>query len=399
MAEASAYVAATTGDGRLVYLSAKASPPQPGLEQALTSLLYELAKRKYSELLGDRVRVDALRALRAMGFKVDDVLIAVSYRCPQCGASIQLTPEIVVYVCPYCGWAGSVFGEEVSLLAWPAGRREDLRGLVERSGCELVSAELRYVPFWVFEAHVDAEYVALVTYQETRVVPGGPFDREGSHRVRVETRRTRVSGRVVFDSVKALPARFAVEIYGGEQLRTWVQSMWYYGPPQRLSAEEAKLFAPSILAPELSERVARARAEDELEDDAAAEAKRSAERQVRGSVVSVQLLRFRPSVSFKRASLVFAPYWIFTYSRGGALYTGSAVGPELSKLKLELPLSNVERAARLLGSLLAVFGAGLVAELTFRATSGVLLPLFVAGVGLIAAVKLATSAYAPARVG
>ncbi|MEM5825589.1 MAG: hypothetical protein QXX58_04070, partial [Thermofilaceae archaeon] len=87
MAEASAYVAATTGDGRLVYLSAKASPPQPGLEQALTSLLYELAKRKYSELLGDRVRVDALRALRAMGFKVDDVLIAVSYRCPQCGAS------------------------------------------------------------------------------------------------------------------------------------------------------------------------------------------------------------------------------------------------------------------------------------------------------------------------
>ncbi|MEM1523396.1 MAG: hypothetical protein QXU69_10225, partial [Thermofilaceae archaeon] len=152
-------------------------------------------------------------------------------------------------------------------------------------------------------------------------------------------------------------------------------------------------------APELSEGVARARAEDELEDDAAAEARWSAERQVGGSVVSVQLLRFKPSVSFKRASLVFAPYWIFTYSRGGALYTGSAAGPDLSKLKLELPLSNVERAARLLGSLLAVFGAGVAAELTFRATSDVLPPLLVAGVGLIVAVKLATSAYAPARVG
>lgn len=398
MAEASAYVAVTTGDGRLVYFSAKARPPQPGLEQALTSLLYELAKRKYSELLGDRVRVDAVKALKAMGFNVEDVQFAVSYRCPSCAASIQLTPEIVVYVCPYCGWAGSVFGEEISLLAWPAGRREDLKTLVERSGCVLVSADLRYVPFWVFEAHVDAEYAALVTYQKKRAVPTSAHPRARSYEVRVETRQARVSGRVDFDSVKALPARFAVEIYGGAQLRSWVQSMWHYDPPRKLGVEETRLFAPNILAPELSEETARVRAEDELEDDAAAMAKRSAAKQVEGSVVSVRLLKFKPRVGFRRASLVFAPYWIFTYARDGGLYTGSAVGPELSKLRLELPLSNVERAARLLGSLLAIVGAGLAAEVLYEVSSDMLFPLVAAGLGILAAVKLAASAYAPAKV-
>jgi len=46
-----ANVSATTRDGRLVYLSATARPAQPGLEEALTSLLYKLAERSYPELL------------------------------------------------------------------------------------------------------------------------------------------------------------------------------------------------------------------------------------------------------------------------------------------------------------------------------------------------------------
>lgn len=402
-ATSSAYAAVTTGDGRLVYLSASAKPVQPGLERALTEVLYELAKSSYVKLFGDRVRVDALRMLKARGFEVEDVVISVSYRCPRCSASVQLTPETIIYVCPYCGWAGSVFGKEVSLLAWPAGRREDVEALVRRRGCELVSAELRYVPFWVFEASVSADYTALVVYRERRVVARGSYARAygGGPRweVEVATRRASVSGRVAFSAVKAIPLRLGVEIYGGEKLRAWVQRAWETRPPSRIEAEEARSFAASMLAPEIGEDAARVRAEDELEDYAAAKARRDAATHVRGDVVSVKLIRLEPRVEFRGSALVFAPYWFFTYSRSGSLYSGSAAGPELSTLELELPLSNAERVARLLGALASAMAAGLAADFISRATLDPLLPLAVGGLGLLAAMKLTTSAYAPAKVG
>ncbi|MEM4411962.1 MAG: hypothetical protein QXO66_03855, partial [Thermofilum sp.] len=90
---ATAFVALTTRDGRLVYLSAAARPARPGLEQALTSLLYELGRRDFAELHGDRIRLDLSRKLREIGFPVEELEITVSLRCPQCAASLQLSPE------------------------------------------------------------------------------------------------------------------------------------------------------------------------------------------------------------------------------------------------------------------------------------------------------------------
>ena len=394
----SAYVAATTGDGRLIYLSATASPAQPGLEQALTEVLHELAKRSYAELPGDRARVDAMRMLRSMGFAVEELSIAVSYRCPQCAASIQLSPEIVVYVCPYCGWAGTVFGKSVRLLAWPAGRREDVEALIRRRGCTPVSIELRYLPFWVFEADVTADYVALVTYEYEEFQYYDDYHGRPRVRTRVVTRRRRVAGRVSFSATRAVLARLRPGLLGGGELKTWVESAWVMQPPSPLSEEEAKAFASSMLAPELDEGVARVRAEDAREDSAASRARRDAGRRVPGTVVDVRLLSFRPRITFKRGELVFAPYWLFSYTRGGSLYSGSAVGPQLSTLRLELPLSNAERALRLVGALLVSLVAGLAAELVVRVAQSLALLLMVAAMGLFAAAKLALSAYEPAKV-
>lgn len=393
MSEAKAFVAETTGDGRLVYLSAVARPAQPGLEEALTGLLHELARRSYSELHGDRLRFDALRALRSMGFAVEDLEVAVSYRCPQCGASIRLSPETVVYVCPYCGWAGDVRGGRVEVRAWPPGHRGLIESLVRRLGGELASAELRYVPFWVFEAKVEAEYTANVVY--TAPVTRSYWDRQ---EVRYVRRRTVVSGRVSFEGVRAVPARLSAEVFGGEELRTWVEHKWMLEQPPALGAEEAKPIAPSMLAPELSAEAAAEVATDYFEDEAAGRAVSSAKRRAPGRVEEVVLERFSPSVTIRGRNLVFAPYWFFTYRRGPGLYSGAAVGSEATPLRVELPMSNVERAARLAGSWLASTAGGLMAELAFRWQVSPLLLLFAAVFSILYAAKLASSAFAPAKV-
>ncbi len=74
------------------------------------------------------------------------------------------------------------------------------------------------------------------------------------------------------------------------------------------------------------------------------------------------------------------------------------MGPQLSTLRLELPLSNAERALRLVGALLVSLVAGLAAELVVRVAQSLALLLMVAAMGLFAAAKLALSAYEPAKV-
>ena len=385
MEAAQAFVAEATADGRLVYLSAVARPAQPGLEQALTGLLHELARRSYSELHGDRVRFDALQALKSMGFAVEDVEIAVSYRCPQCGASIQLNPEAVVYVCPYCGWAGSVTGESVAIRAWPAGHRGLVEGLARRLGGALVSAELRYAPLWVAEASAAAEAVARVTCR------AGKAERTVRQSVRVGGRYTR-----------ALLARLHAEVLGGSELERWAERAWRRAEPKALSPEEAKPIAPSTLAPEISAEAAAEAARDAIEDELAEAAKKEAERLAErggaGTAVRVELESFRASVEIERLELAFAPLWLFTYRRGLGLYSGAAVGPSCEPLAAEVRISNLERAARLAASwLAAVGGAGLV-ELALR-ESGRDPRALLAGFGGVAlAVFVASTAFKPAKV-
>ena len=82
-----AIVSITTRDGRQVYLSGVAKPPQQGLDEALSSVLASLSNHSYSELNGDRVVLEARKMLESQGFKVESLEIYVSHRCPMCGAS------------------------------------------------------------------------------------------------------------------------------------------------------------------------------------------------------------------------------------------------------------------------------------------------------------------------
>lgn len=386
-----ANIAATTQDGRLVYLSAVAKPAQPGLEGALTSLLYRLAERSYSELLGDRARFDAVRLLKEWGFQVENLEIAVSYRCPHCAASIQLNPEVVVYVCPYCGWAGDPFGRPVSILAWPPAPQSAVERLARRLGGTLVTAQLLYVPLWVAEARAEADYTALVTYTEAQRTPGG--------QLRYVTRRKRVSGTVTVQSTEAVVARLNAELFGAGRLEEWAARAWRARPPRQLAAEEAKPIAPSILAPELSESSAAELIKERLETMAADRARSDARmHSPRGVAIEVSLERFVPRVEVLRQALVFTPYWLFTYRTPSGLFAGVAIGPDAAAFQAEAPMSNVERAAWLAGAWAASLTSGALAQVLAKGGDSPAAALALALFGVSVSLFLAGNAFKPAKV-
>ncbi|MEM0494092.1 MAG: hypothetical protein QXU72_02350 [Thermofilum sp.] len=384
---ATAFVSLTTRDGRLVYLSAAARPARPGLEQVLTSLLYELGRRDFAELHGDRIRLDLSRKLREIGFPVEELEITVSLRCPQCAASLQLSPETVVYVCPYCGWAGDVYGRVLKILAWPPAPRSAVERLAGRLGGTLVSAELRYVPVWVAGAEGAASYRATVTYVVTR--------QHGKQTVS-ERRRMSVSGTVSAKTIEPVIARLNAEIFGAEEITEWVRSAWALSKPKELSAEEAKPLAGFILAPEIGKEGAASIVVDTIEDNLAEKAKAEARARAPGSVEDVVLNEFNPKVNVEWIHLVFVPYWYFTYRRPEGLFAGAAVGPEASSRVAEAPLSNMRRAAALAGSWALSLATGAAVE-SFTSVGLGELAILIFFFGLAGVYFLVRTAYKPAR--
>lgn len=384
---ATAFAALTTRDGRLVYLTARAKPAQPGLEQALTSLLYELGRRSYSELYGDTVRVDLLERLKSMGFRVDELEVAVSLRCPQCAASIQLSPETVVYVCPYCGWSGDVYGRSIKVLTWPPAQRYAIEQLANRLGGVLLSAELKYIPVWVVEGEGEARYTATVTYVVTRRVGKQEY---------TERRRMRTSGSVSVRSTEYVIARLNAEVFGAEEISEWLSRSWYRSKPRELSAEEAKPLASYILAPEIAQEEAAEISIDRIEDKLAEKAKAEARARAPGRVEDVVLDTFHVNARVNSSTLVYVPYWYFTYRRREGLFAGAAVGTEASSRVAEAPLSNASRAALLAAAGLVSLASGVVVQALAEAESGGLVVLgFILGLG--GAYFLTQAAYRPAR--
>jgi len=390
-----AIVAVSTRDGRQVYLSGEARPSQPGLEEAISSILKSLAYHSYSELHGDRVVLEAKRMLESQGFKVESLEIYVSYRCPMCGASINLSPETVVYVCPYCGWSGDVYGRNIALRVWPAPPREAVEQAARKLGGVLDNASLLYIPFWVFRVKVTGEYSGTAVYtvkRYERVPVRRNREIEWVTVARTETRTKKVSGRIRFESLKSSAARLYSEIFGGSEMKSWVEHSWQSDPPREVEASELKKYAESFLAAEVSGDEALGMLRGEIDSEIYREINTSAARQVEGSLKEVKIEYLSAQLNVAEKHLAYVPYWFYTYRVRGNLYAGSLVGPNATLLKAERYVSNVERVAKIVGAWVAVIVTGAFAEIA--PSWGIMsIPL-----GLIGAYKLATSAFKAAEV-
>lgn len=384
-----AQVAATTKDGRLVYVYARASgKPAPGLNVRLEdSVRRAVAGCEYWELFSDELSRGVLEELRREGFEVSSVEIAVSYRCPRCGAPVELTPEAVIYVCKYCGWAGDVFGHRVEMLAWRPLPEEEILPVVLNAvgrGAKPSGAVLRVLPYWVFKVRAVANYRARVVYEVVR----------GKRRVR---RAKDVEGVVRHELVYPVLARLNAEFYGDDEMSGNLVFNLKVRPPSALSEEDAKKLAPHVLAPELSAeeaaRIARDRVEDVMLSKAKADARKGLTR-----VVNVSVYQFSCEVEVEDVKMVLVPYWFVTYEVGGCAYSAAVSGIDGDLLKAEAPLSARERVARLAAAWVVAALTGLAAEMALGAGSRGGETLILALVGAGVALALARSAFEEAKI-
>ena len=384
-----AQVPALTKDGRMIYVSVAArGETAPGLTSSLEKIARDLVEEcEYWELFGDIVGRKILDRLKEEGFRVESVEVAVSYRCPVCGASVQLNPEAIVYVCPYCGWSGDVFGRKVELLAWrPIPEEDAVRAVISASGRKgrPMEAVLKMIPYWIFPVEATARYKARVVYEEIRE----------KRRVR---REGEASGTVRESMLYPLVARLNAEFYGDLEMCGNVTYNYRKGPPAPLQEDLAKRIARHVLAPEVDIEDAALIVRDEMENVMVMKAKSHAKRSY-PRAIDAYLYEFSCNVKVGEPRLVLAPYWFVTYEWRGSVYSGAVSGIDGDVLKVEVPISPYERVFRLAGAWAAAALTGLATEFMLSAREageGVLVLLLL---GASVALGLARSAFAEAKV-
>lgn len=371
----------STRDGKLVYISAVAKAKESQyLKDYLSSAIDEYARDlSYEEVMGEVLRRKVLEFLKERGVVIEDLEIAVSYRCPVCGASIELNPETVIYVCPYCGWAGDVRGKSRRIWVWPSvDYKRALSSLmrVVRRRFRVNEAVLKYIPLWL----VDVD--AYVYY-------------EGYYKVKRRDRYVTRYGRGEFKEKLLYPviARLNAEMFADEELKENAVRNWNRLPPLDLDVELGKRIAKQVLAPEIEEEEALKIARDEVENlyiEKALDALGGKE------AVDKKLTEFKAEIKTRDPRLVLAPLWLITYSWRGSMYTAAVSGIDGRALRAELPLTLGKRLFYITAAYFtAIFSGGLL-ELVYRFgdhddTSKLLL-LIVAG-GIIGTLFFLRSAF------
>ncbi len=103
-----------------------------------------------------------------------------AFKCERCGAPLDISPETIVAICPYCGFPNHISGalktENVRIIPtldknaiaqafWKRVERDfDLKRM--KNMIELVDVEGHYAPYWVGTVHVEGDVEYTVQEEE-----------------------------------------------------------------------------------------------------------------------------------------------------------------------------------------------------------------------------------------
>ncbi|MDW8084459.1 MAG: hypothetical protein RMI49_04600 [Candidatus Caldarchaeum sp.] len=142
--------------------------------------------------------------------------VGEGFRCANCGAPLEATPNAVVFVCGYCGWSASVQGANVRPFVLPPEDKGLLRGFLEsyvrkKSGSVSTVREVKYlmVPFWVVELNATTNYNGYRSETKVRTTRYGKNVRTTSYPVYVP-----VKGKIEENLAVAVYGRKFESIFG-----------------------------------------------------------------------------------------------------------------------------------------------------------------------------------------
>jgi hypothetical protein len=287
-----------------------------------------------------------------------------SPRCSYCGAPLEVTPDSVVAVCRYCGRPNFLLGNPAEVLAVPSLTSSDVvKKAVERtkkdlnlrwrmSAINFTSPDLYYLPFYLVDARLNADYKAtvVVTYTKTVYVRGQP-------RTQIVTKTVKVAGRVSLSDVVAVLARRATWGLSADAL---TKHFFDTAPEPKPLTDVAAHGTGTFLAAEITPERAKAKAVRSLiprlltrvEEDAAARAREAvgvlmATASVQDKTVDYEVARLEAS------RLTYLPLWVMTYLFNGSHYHYYVAGWDGKVVVAEEPALAEHRAASLLGAVAA----------------------------------------------
>ncbi len=128
----------------------------------------------------------------------DTLLAGRTTQCPQCGASIEITPDAIIFVCQYCGWAGSPDGLEAKgysmLPPLPRTQIEEkatqfLKSKLHESFVQSSITEAKYIaiPFWRIMVWAHTRFNGYATRTKTQTYYVGKQAMTRSYTVYVPT--------------------------------------------------------------------------------------------------------------------------------------------------------------------------------------------------------------------
>jgi hypothetical protein len=268
--------------------------------------------------------------------------LGVVTKCPGCGASLEATPDTVVYICRYCGWAGVPEGQALELEGVEATEIEEVKRKVKEfihseAGPRAVVKEEKslLLPFWVVVLNVSTKYNGYRTQTRTRQSLEGTSD---------YTVYVPVKG--VLQEAKTVPlyARTFESFFGLGEVKTKVQSP--RSPVVKLDIVKAtKEFI--VLGPEMSEEQAVGSAET-----VAADAHRG-----RAEDMTSKLYDCYTTAQVLSKRLLLFPVLEVKYELDGKIYmicADASKQADARVLKAEMPVARKTRFGVAIATTLAI---------------------------------------------
>ncbi len=279
------------------------------------------------------------------GAETPQVSLGRTVKCPHCGASLEITPEALAYVCKYCGWIGTT--EEVEqkgyLMVDPldadkirSSINEFLRKQLKKAFGEVNMNENRPtdVPIYLVQVHAHTEYNGYRQETKVETYPVTVGDGRGGTRTEMRSRSypVYVPVRGEFDESPIIPftARKHSTFFGVDEIIKKAQD----SPSEPLDVKKLLDKKFECLEVELLDSEARSIAETMIED----EHRRRAEK------MTTKLFDCYTDTKVLSSKLVFYPVYTFAYEYRGKSFRGTVDGAGGAIVKVELPMTIGLRA-------------------------------------------------------
>jgi hypothetical protein len=271
------------------------------------------------------------------------VTSGLAVKCPNCAASLDLSPDTVVYVCRYCGWSGFVTNEKVSISGVVPQDLNAVKASVEsflrrRTGGDFAITEQKLImaPFWLTKAHGHTRYNGYRSESRSAAIGSGK-----DQRTEVYTVYRPVKGVIDEDLVLTLFARRHERIFALEKAEDAVRA----STPSQLTPDQLMLLA----------KVAEFLTSSVGVDEAShwAETKVGDLHRARVEGMCTKVFECYTDVVIQSNQLVLYPLYSVRFEERGSTFRMLYDAAQAKVLEAEVPLTKAQRA----GFLLAGYGA------------------------------------------